>query len=584
MTKTRTQSSSRGFRATLATAALTVASLAASFGLAAAPANAKVAIPFLGVGGATVTVTAPSTAVLGPSGTCNISTNTTYYCVPAGTSAITFQLTSSGGIELPLPYSATNSSTGPGQFTTVPQSVTLTPANSNAGQQMTLSVGLTQVVTVYFTQQTPTIRFTANPFSFNAGTIATITGTVVDQTGAPISGARVSGQIVAGANYGYQSVGSGTTNAQGQFAITYNDARSTATNNEDNVQVTAVTPAGVQTQANVYVQWQNAIGTGNLSNLLFNGVAASGFGGALQVAAQGPLIVGQNTVAVSVVAPFPNSAVTFTTSGGGMLVAPNGQEGQGTKSLTLNASGTTATVWFFSTQAGSMPVTASSGNALTGSINFQASAATARNVSLTTSSAAAPAGSTFNAIATVTDGFGNPVGAGVPINFAVNSAVGTFAGGAKFTTGVTNQAGQAIAQVSTAASQSGAVVLSASGGGYQFGLPAANPVPFFGNSTPSAGAQVTLTAGGVGQLATVQAPSSVKPKKPFTVKAAHFPAGQQLQFTLNRGNKVVASKYVATSNTGYAQTTFTATQAGTYRVIATATSEPTTANKQIKVK
>jgi hypothetical protein len=184
----------------------------------------------------------------------------------------------------------------------------------------------------------------------------------------------------------------------------------------------------------------------------------------------------------------------------------------------------------------------------------------------------------------VTDGFGNPVGAGVPVNFAVNSAIGTFAGGAKFATAITGATGQAVTQVSTSPNQSGAVVLSASGSGYQFGLPAANPVPFFGSSTPSAGAQVTLSAGGAGQIATVQAPSSVKIKKPFTVKAAHFPAGQQLQFTLNRGNKVVASKFVLASKTGYAQTTFTATQAGTYRIIATATSESTTANKQIKVK
>jgi hypothetical protein len=203
---------------------------------------------------------------------------------------------------------------------------------------------------------------------------------------------------------------------------------------------------------------------------------------------------------------------------------------------------------------------------------------------LSTSSTAAPAGATFNAIATVTDGFGNPVGAGVPVNFAVNSAVGTFAGGAKFTTAITGATGQAVTQVSTSPNQSGAVVLSASGSGYQFGLPAANPVPFFGVSTPSAGAQVALSASGGGQIATVQAPSSVKIKKPFTVKAAHFPAGQQLQFTLNRGNKVVSSKFVLASQTGYAQTTFTATQAGTYRVIATATSESTTANKQIKVK
>jgi hypothetical protein len=332
------------------------------------------------------------------------------------------------------------------------------------------------------------------------------------------------------------------------------------------------------------VQWQNSIGTGSLSNLLFNGVAAGNFGGALQVAAQGPLVVGQNTVAVSVVAPFPNSAVTFTTSGGGMLVSPNGAVGQGTKVLTLNASGTTATVWFFSTQAGAMPVTATSGNSLSGSVAFQATPGTARNVSLTTSSAAAPAGATFTAIATVTDGFSNPVGEGVPINFAVNSAVGSFAGRAKFTSAVTNQSGQAIVQVSTESNNSGAVVLSASGGGFQFGLPAANPVPFFAASTPTASTQVALTPAGVNQTATLQVPSSVKPKRAFTAKAAHFPAGQQMQFTLNRGNKVVSTKYAMTSNNGFAQTTFTATQAGTYRVTATATSEPTSASKQIKVK
>jgi len=566
----------RHFSAKSAAFALVAALVAAA--LSGAPAGA------FGIGGATVTVTAPSTAVLGPSGSCNISTNTTYYCVPAGTSSVTFQLTDSGGIQLPLAYSSTNSSTGAGQFTSVPQSVSLTPANSNAGQQMTFSVALTQVVTVYFTQQTPTIRFNSNPFSFPAGTIATITGTVVDQTGQPIAGAQISGQIVAGANYGFQAVGNGTTNAQGQFAITYNDARSTASNNEDNIQVTAVTPAGVRTSSNVYVQWNNNTNTGSLSNLLFNGVAVGSFGGALQVAAQVPLVVGQNAAAVSVATPFPNGQVTFTTSGGGMLVTPNGQVGQGQKSLTVNASGPTATVWFFSTQAGQMPVIATSGNSLSGNITFQANPATARNVSLATSSAVVAAGGTFNAIATVTDGFGNAVGAGVPINFAVNSAVGTFAGGAKFTSAITNTAGQAVVPVVTSARESGAVVLSASGSGYQFGLPAANPVPFFGTSSPSAGAQVTLSASGSQQRAGVQVPSSVKPGKPFTVKITGFPATQRVQITLNRGNAVISTKFVTTSNSGLGQTSFTASKAGTYRVIASDTSGNVSADKQVKVK
>lgn len=539
-----------------------------------------------GVGGATVTVTAPSSAVLGPSSSCNASTNTTYYCVPAGTGSVTFQLTDSGGIQLPLAYSSTNSSTGAGQFTTVPQSVVLVPSNSNAGQQMVFSVGLTQVVTVYFTQQTPTIRFNSNPFSYPAGTIATISGTVVDQTGQPISGAQISGQIVAGANYGFQAVGTGTTNNQGQFSITYNDARSTASNNEDNVQVTAVTPAGVRTSSNVYVQWNNNTNTGSLSNLLFNGVAAGNFGGTISVAASQPLVVGQNVVAVSVAAPFPNGQVTFTTGGGGMLVAPNGQIGQGQKSLTVNASGTTATAWFFSTQSGSMSVTATSGNSLSGTVNFQASANSARNVSLATSSTVVPAGATFNAIATVTDGFGNAVGAGVPINFAVNSAIGAFAGGAKFTSAVTNTAGQAIVAVTTGARENGAVVLSASGTapGFQFGLPAANPVPFFATSNPSAGAQVTLSAAGGQQGARIQVPNNAQKGKPFTVKVSGFPPSQRVQITFNRGNAVLSTKYVQTSTSGIGQTSFTAQKPGTYRVIASDTSGGATTDKQIRVR
>jgi hypothetical protein len=284
-----------------------------------------------------------------------------------------------------------------------------------------------------------------------------------------------------------------------------------------------------------------------------------------------------------VAAPFPNGQVTFTTSGGGMLVTPNGQIGQGQKSLTVNASGPTATVWFFSTQAGSMPVIATSGNSLSGNINFQANPATARNVNLATSSSVVPAGATFNAIATVTDGFGNAVGAGVPINFAVNSAVGAFAGGAKFTSAITNTAGQAVVPVITTARESGAVVLSASGSGYQFGLPAANPVPFFGTSNPSAGAQVTLSAAG-GQGARVQVPSSARVGKPFTVKIAGFPASQRVQVTLNRGNAVISSKFVTTSSSGIGQTSFTASKASTYRIFASDTSGNVSADRQMRVR
>lgn len=522
------------------------------------------ALPASAIGGVKVVVTAPSSAVEGPDTGCKFSASTPYYCVPAGTGSITFQLSNSGGLQLPISYSATNSNTGPGQFANSGDSVVLSPSNSTAGQQMIFSVGVNPALTVYFTSVTPQIILSNNPFNANAGGQVQITGTVVNQSNNPLSGVTVSGQITGGPNQNRGiNIANSTTNNAGQFTLTYTDQASSVNNFVDNVRVTATAPGGGSSSFNTQVYWRNA--PSNLSNLTFNSSPSGSYNTAIQVANTGGLVLGQNTVLVAVDTPTPNFTVKFSTSGGGLLVTPNGSENNGQNVLTVQASGGKASVWFFSTQVGNQTITAAGSNQLSGQVNFTPSPVGARNVSLVLNAGAVQAGATTTATATVTDGFNNPVGAGVPITFQITTGTANFTNGTRTIVVATDATGKAITYLTEPPTAAGTVTVTATGAGAQFGQAPGQPLRFYAGSVPVATAIVGVTPSVLPPALT--APKSVKVGKNVKMSVINYPANQVINFKIKLGKKVLVQKNVASDSAGSASATLTVKSKGTASII-----------------
>ena len=525
------------------------------------------ALPAGAIGGVKVVVTSPSSAVEGPDTGCKFQTSTAYYCVPAGSSSVTFQLANSGGVQLPAPYSATNSNTGPGQFTNAGDSVTLTPSNPAAGQQMIFSVGVNPVLTVYFTSVDPEIVFNGNPYNANARGQVQITGTVVNQFNNPLSGVTVSGQIINPSTNLNRNINipNATTNNSGQFTLSYTDQVSSANTYIDIVKVTASAPGGGSSSANATVYWRNA--PNNLSNMTFNSTPTGSYNTAIQVANTGGLVLGQNTVLVSVDTPTPNYNVKFSTTGGGLLVTPNGNENNGDNNMTVQAVNGKATVWFFSTQIGNQTITAAGSNQLSGQVNFVPSATGARNVSLALSSGAVQAGATTTATATVTDGFNNPVGAGVSVTFQITTGTANFTNGTKTFVAATDANGKAIAYLTEPPTTGGQVTVTATGAGAQFGQAAGQPLRFYAGSVPVATAIVGVTPSVLPPALT--APKSVKVGKNVKMTVINYPGNQVVNFKIKLGKKVLAKKAVASDSAGTASATLKVNSKGTASIIVT---------------
>lgn len=545
------------------TTARKLTSAFASVGLVAGV-TALSALPAAALGGVKVVVTAPASAVEGPDTGCKFSASTPYYCVPAGTASVTFQLSNSGGLQLPISYSATNSNTGPGQFANQGDLVVLSPANSSAGQQMIFSVGVNAVLTVYFTTVNPSIILNSNPFNANAGGQVQISGTVVNQFNNPLSGVTVSGQITAGPNQNRGiNIANATTNNAGQFTLTYTDQASSVNNFTDNVRVTATVPGGGSTTFNTQVYWRNA--PSNLSNMTFNSSPSGSYNTAIQVANTGGLVLGQNTVLVTVDTPTPNFTVKFSASGGALLVNPNDNENNGQNVMSVQASNSKASIWFFSTQVGNQTITATGSNSLSGQVNFTPSPVGARNVSLVLNAGAVQAGATTTAIATVTDGFNNPVGAGVPITFQITTGTANFTNGTRAIVAATDATGKAIAYLTEPPTASGTVTVTATGAGAQFGQPAGQPLRFYAGSTTVASAVVGVTPSVLPPALT--APKSVKVGKNVNISVVNYPANQVINFKIKKGKDVLAKKAVASDSAGSAKASLKVNKKGTTSVI-----------------
>lgn len=525
------------------------------------------AVPAGAIGGVKVVVTSPASSVEGPDTGCRFQSSTAYFCVPAGTNNVTFQLTNAGGLQLPVSYSATNSNTGPGQFSNEGQSITMAPANPASGQQMIFSVGVNPVLTVYFTTVNPEIVFDRNPVSANARGQVQISGIVVNQFNDPISGVTVSGEIInpsVNLNRGI-NIPNATTNGAGQFTLSYTDQVSSANTYVDTVRVRAAVPGGSTVTSNVSVYWRNA--PNNLQNLTFNSSPAGSYNTAIQVANTGGLVLGQNTVLVSVDTPTANTRVQFSTSGGGLFVVPNGQENDGDNNITIQAVNGKATVWFFSTKVGTQTVTVAGANSLSGQINFIPSPVGARNIGLTLSSGAVAAGATTTVTALVTDGFNNPVGAGVPVAFQITTGTANFTNGAKSIVAATDATGKAITYLTEPPTASGVVTVTATGAGAQFGQPAGQPLRFYAASVTTASAVVGVTPSVLPPALT--APKSVKVGKNVSMSVINYPANQVVNFKIKMGKNVLAKKAVASDSAGSAKASLKVNKKGTASVIVT---------------
>lgn len=548
-----------------------------------------------------LTLVTPSTAVRGPTAACTLNVAGTYYCVPVGTGVLGFTFTSASP-NTNHTWTATNASPSGGTAVDTNGSLTLNviPTNTANGQTTTMTVD-NITVTVRFSQTAPTMAFVTNPITGTPRTAVNIIGVVSDQNGIAISGAQVSGNITAGPNLGRVTIPPTTSNATGQFTLTYTDVGSATGNITDTVAVSAVsTAAGTVTQ-NATVNWGTATGggtnTGATGSLLIDGQAASTYTKTLNLATSGSLTLNTNAVAVTAPTSTPTGQVTFTATGGGQLVAPNGNQAAGTKSLIATATNGQAVAWLFATAPGAATVSAQSGTTIIGTapLTFAGQTSDARNIALTASAQNVQPGSSVTVTAAVTDGFGNRVPAGVPISLQITSQAGTTTGGAKQVTQNTDATGQTIFTINTAANASGQILVTVSGTGAQFGAAAGVPVASFqapvnsitgsiqisgsgggtsggGGATPATGRQMVLKA-------------ETAPNQRFKVSIAGFPASKLItvRFQIS-GGKVLKRLNIRTNAAGAGSGYTRLSQLGTYSVFPNFAKNAPQVKKTITVK
>ena len=229
----------------------------------------------------------------------------------------------------------------------------------------------------------------------------------------------------------------------------------------------------------------SASGAVTVSAMTFDGTAAASyttspavpFGGL--VGSAPATAAGQKAVAVTVAVSVPNTQVTFTGDEGVAFLAAN-PGGGGTSvtstsvksTLTVAASGSTATVYVFSTKTGKRTVNAvsSSGSKVSGTITYQTAPAAARDITLVADPTKQQVDKPSNVTVTVKDVFGNPVqldGSGTP-SVTVQTDKGTLAGGVSiYKVTATNTEGRAT--ISLLSATPGVSTLTAAASGGQFG-------------------------------------------------------------------------------------------------------------------
>jgi len=558
------------------------------------------------IGGSTLTLTSPASYISGGQPGCPSSITgqpgVPVVCVPAGTAGLTLQWASAGfiangtvawtavnragngSITSPAPSPASGTAAlvnGVATFTFVGGSTAL---NNFVIVNTTYSeTGANSALAIVYSQGSSSITLSSTSgYTGVVGGATTIAGTVVNSFGQPVSGATVTGSVTVGPNQGAQ-LSTVTTGANGQFSIGYTGPSATPAYFTDTVQVTATVPNAAAATANTYVVWSATVSSATLSNLTVNGVAAANFTTGLTVPSAGTLQPGVTYVPVSVTTSGAASAVTFSASQGGLVLNPGGTIANARPSLSVVGANNTATVWWASTQTGTGTLTVSAGNSLSASVAFATSAAAARNVILSPPPAQINAGGTVSLTATVTDGFGNPVPAGVSVNFAISSAAGQFSNGSKSISAATNSAGQAVAVLETANNDSGTVTVAATGTGGQFGLPAGNPVSLMPASLASASATIAI---GASAQPRVSAPSQVRPGARFRVQVSGFAANSRVTLFIanDNSNQNAVRTTVRVNNSGAGAVNVQVRRAGTYEIDAEGPSGIPYATRSLRVR
>jgi len=581
-------------------AAAGVSALATAFAFAGliAPAHAQTA-PSLTL----ATPTSANGAVRGPTAACTLNVAGTYFCVPVGTGVLGFTFTSASP-NTNHTWTATNATPSGGTAVDTNGSLTLNviPTNTASGQTTTMTVD-NITVTVRFSQSAPAMAFVTNPITGTPRTAVNIVGVISDQNGIAINGAAVTGNVTAGPNLGRVTIPPTTSNSAGQFTLTYTDVGSATGNITDTVAVTAVSSSAGTVTQNATVNWGTPTGggsgtnTGATGSLLIDGQSASTYTKTLNLATSGSLTLNQNAVAVTAPTSTPTGQVTFTATGGGLLVAPNGNQAAGTKSLVATATNGQAVAWLFATAPGSATVSAQSGTTIIGTapLNFVGLTSDARNITLTASAQNVQPGSSVTVTAVVTDGYGNKVPAGVPVSLQITSPAGTTTAGAKQVTQNTDATGQTIFTVNTAANATGQVVLTVTGTGAQFGAAAGVPVASFKAPVNSVSGSIQLagsgggSSGGGGTTPTTGRQMALKsetaPNQRFKVSIAGFPANTlvTVRFKVSGGN-VLKRLNIRTNAAGAGNGYTKLSQVGTYEAFPNYAKNAPQVKKTITVK
>ncbi|MDN4500101.1 Ig-like domain-containing protein, partial [Pseudomonas mosselii] len=258
------------------------------------------------------------------------------------------------------------------------------------------------------------VKMTASPTSVIADGVSTsvVTAVVTDAFDNNVG----AGQTVSWkSNIGYLSAASSVTDAAGTAVITFTSERLAGI---------ATVDATVGAANSSIVIWMNA----DKAKARVSGLTASPD----TIAANG---VASSTLTAQVTDPYGNNVgagivVTFTTSAGTLSAT----------TATTNASGV-ATVTLRGTAVGTAAVTAkaTAAETKTAYVTLVADASTAKVIGLTASPTAILANGSAASLlsATVVDGNGNPLGAGVPVTFSTN------AGTLSATTAMTNASGVA---------------------------------------------------------------------------------------------------------------------------------------------
>ncbi|HVW79495.1 MAG TPA: Ig-like domain-containing protein [Mycobacteriales bacterium] len=391
--------------------------------------------------------------------------------------------------------------------------------------------------------------------SVQVGGTVTVTATVQDQFGNPVSGSPTLTYVVTGRNLGK----TGTAGAGG--VITYTDAGTVPASHTDTISVTDATDH-LSGSATVQYTTVAPVASTVVVDTSGHGTATS-CGSASDTAATG-VAAGAVTPVCALVEdsagePIAGDNVTFTVSNG--TVGAHGATGSTTTTYqaTTNGSGI-AVADVSSTKSGAQTVTATAdGKSGSNTVTYAApTPAQAYSVAVSPSTAAIAAGGSQKFTATVTDKNGNPV-PGVAVVYT-QTGVGTVGNGANQV--ITASDGTVNVTVTTASTDTGSGAIS-------FSIANASPANQCATTGGACTASATYTVAPAGASALVlRAPANGRAGNAMalTAHAANAGgapmAGQIVRFYVGIGGKAVAIGSGTTGPAGNTTVRYTPTSAG----------------------